>query len=282
MKTPVIILATLFALASCNNTNVEDVKKIKDLAKEDSTRATQALQKDSLITGYLNDLNEIQENLDKIKHREKIMTMKPSEMNPDDKQSVVAEVKELDEWIVANDKKMNSLQARLKKMDTKNNKLEELVAHLTQEIAQKDEEIADLQAKLSKANDSIKTVTSHFNDSLVVIQKQRAQMVEMNTVYYITGTLKELQDKGVVTKEGGFIGMGRVAQLNSSVNNSLFVKANLVTLKGISLHGKFRRFITIHPDNAYTVFAKNASDSITITMPSTFWSESRYLAIATK
>ncbi len=196
MKTPVLILAALFAFAACNNTNVEDVKKIKDLAKQDSIKAVQANQKDSLITSYLNDLNEIQENLDRIKQREKIMTIKSGEVNSTDKQSVVAEVKELDEWIVANDKKMNNLQARLKKMDTKNNKLEELVAHLTQEIAQKDEEIADLQSKLSKANDSIKMVTSHFNDSLVVIKTQRAQMVEMNTVYYVSGTLKELQDKG--------------------------------------------------------------------------------------
>ena len=282
MKAPVIILAAMFTLAACNNTNVEDVKKIKDLARQDSIKAVQANQKDSLITAYLNDLNEIQENLDRIKQREKIMTIKPEEMNSPDKQSVVAEVKELDEWIVENDKKMNSLQSRLKKMDTKNNKLESLVAHLTDEIAQKDEEIADLQAKLGRANDSLRMVTSHFNDSLTVIKKQRAQMVEMNTVYYITGTMKELQDKGVIDKQGGFIGLGRVAELNPSVNNNMSVKANLVNLKGISLNGKFRRFITTHPDKAYQLITNSKNDSLIINMPSTFWSESKYLVVATK
>ncbi len=282
MKTPVIIFAAMATLAACNSTNMEDVKKIKDLAKEDSVKAIQATQKDSLITAYLNDLNEIQENLDKIKQREKIVTIKPGEMNSADKQSVVAEVKELDQWIVDNDKKMNNLQSRLRRMDTKNNKLQSLVAHLTQEIAEKDEEIADLQSKLSKANDSLRMVTTHFNDSLVVIKRQRAEMVEMNTVYYVSGTLKELQDKGVIDKKGGFIGLGRVAEINPAASNSAFTKANLVTLKGLALHGKFRRFITTHPDNTYQLVANSKNDSLSITMPATFWKESKYLVVATK
>ncbi len=91
-----------------------------------------------------------------------------------------------------------------------------------------------------------------------------------------------MQDKGVIDKQGGFIGIGRVAEINPSANNSAFTKANLVTLKGISLHGKFRRFITTHPDNAYQLVANAKSDSLSITMPATFWRESKYLIIATK
>jgi hypothetical protein len=282
MKTVGFIFAAMIALVSCNNTNTGDVQKIKDLAKEDSIKSVQANQKDSLITSYLNDLNEIQENLDRIKHREKIITMKPAEMTSTDKQSVVAELKELDEWIVLNDKKMNNLQARLKKMDTKSNKLESLVAHLTQEIAEKDEEIADLQSQLGKANDSIKFLSYRFNDSIYIIKQQRAQIAVLTTVYYISGTMKELEDKGVINKEGGFIGMGRVAEITNSVDNNMFVKANMNSLKGVNLHGKFRRFITVHPDKAFQVITSANSDSVAINMPATFWSESKYLVVATK
>ncbi len=282
MKASNLVFVALIAMASCNSTSTEQVQKIKDLAKEDSSRAAQANQKDSMITSYLNDLNDIQENLDRIKQREKIITMKPAEMNSPDKQTVVEEVKELDEWIVANDKKMNRLQARLKGMDTKNNKLESLVAHLTQEISQKDEEIAVLQASLGKANDSLKLLTSKFNDSIYVIKKQRSQIAVLTTVYYVSGTLKELQDKGVIDKQGGFVGLGRVAEINSNIDNSKFSQANLNSLKGISLPGKYRRFITIHPDDSYVVISNGKTDSIAITMPSTFWSESKYMVVATK
>ncbi len=282
MKTKSLLFVAVVAIISCNNTDTGDIQKIKDLAKEDSLKSVQATQKDSLITSYLNDLNEIQENLDRIKQREKIITMKPSEMTSNDRQTVVAEVKELDEWIVNNDKKMNTLQSKLKKMDTKNNKLESLVAHLTQEISEKDEEIASLQSQLGKANDSIRFLSSRFNDSIYMIKKQRSQIAVLSTVYYISGTIKELEDKGVINKEGGFIGLGRVAEINSSLNNSVFTKANFNSLRGISLHGRFRRFITVHPDKTYEVINNSASDSIAINMPATFWSESKYLVVATR
>lgn len=282
MKMQYIIFTGMFALAACNNTEIGGVQKIKNLAEQDSIKAVEANQQDSLINTYLDDLNDIQENLDRIKEREKIITMQPAEMNSDDKQTVVAEVKELDDWIVANDKKMNTLQLMLKRMNTKNTKLESLVAHLTQQTAEQDEEISGLQARLGKADDSLRYITARFNDSIIVIRKQRMDMSEMNTVYYITGTMTQLKDKGVINKEGGFIGLGRVAELNPVVNNTVFTKANLLSLKGLSLHGKFRRIITSHPDRAYQVVSGSKTDSIAINMPSTFWSESKYLIIATK
>ncbi|HTB31900.1 MAG TPA: hypothetical protein VK808_07735 [Bacteroidia bacterium] len=283
MKTQVLIFVATLALAACNNSaNNEQLLKIKDLAKADSLKIIQGIQKDSLLTSYLNDLNDIQENLDRIKEREKIITMKPSENNPGNKQSIVSEIKELDDWIVSNDKKMTGLEARLKRMDKKNIKLESLVAHLTKEITDKDEEIAAMQAKLSSADDSLKFITARFNDSIVVIKRQRTQMAVMNTVYYITGTMKQLQEKGVIDREGGFVGLGRVAELNPDANSTVFIKANLGNLKGISLHGKFRRFITTHPDKAYSVISNSKADSIAINTPATFWSESKFLVVAVK
>ena len=284
MKLPLVTVAAFALLAGCNRPGKEEVEKIKSLAMQDSARAYQATQRDSLITTYLDDLDEIQDNLDHIKARENIITMAPPDISgsADDKQTVVQEVKELDNWILENDKKMNDLQRMLKRMDNKNTHLEDLVTHLTQEIAEKDEEISQLQARIGKADDSVRLVTARFNDSIKVIRSQRIQMTEMNAVYYISGTMKDLEDKGVINKRGGFVGVGRVAELNSSVNNVVFSTANLLSLKGINLHGKFRRLITIHPDNAYQIINNAKTDSIIITMPSIFWRESKYLVIAIK
>ena len=282
MKIPKIIYVAALAFAGCNSTSTEDVKKIKDLAKEDSIRAVQATQKDSVLTTYLNDLNEIQENLDRIKAREKIL----SSTTPEMKESVVDEVKQLDLWIVQNDKKMNSLQAKLKKMTGQNNNLEGIVAHLTQEIADKDREIADLQAKLSVANDSVRFLTSRFNDSIVEIKKQRAQVsamrTEMNTVYYVTGTLKQLEVLEVIDSKGGIIGVGSHPQEASNLDNYMFTRSDLSKLKGIALNGKFRRMLTTHPDNTYKIVSGTNADSLIITTPTTFWSESKYLIVAIK
>jgi hypothetical protein len=164
--------------------------------------------------------------------------------------------------------------------------LENIVAHLTQEITEKDAEIVTLQDKLSCTSDSVKYVTANFNDSIVIINMVRAQVADMttviNTVYYVSGTIKELKDQGVVDKQGGFIGIGRTTKVNQNIDNSKYTVADLTNLKGISLNGKFKKFITVHPDNSYTITPGDKLDYITITNPAAFWGESKYMVVALK
>ena len=254
MKTTGYIIITMLVFAGCSNS--DQVQKMTDLANKDSVMLVQANQKDSSITMYLGELSQIQDNLDRIKAREKMISINSGEIGSN-KQSVLSEVKELDEWIVKNDKRMNALQGSLKKMTTQNSNLSDIVMHLSQEIAQKDTEIAMLQTSLGKANNDLSNVTASFNDSIIAINMVRAQVMfitdKMNTVYYVSGTIKQLKDNGVVNKQGGFIGIGRTSKVNPQINNSNYTQADLTTLKGVSLNGKFKNFITTHPDNSYTI-----------------------------
>ncbi len=280
MKTTVLIFAALVALAGCSNS--DQLQKMADLANKDSVLLVQANQKDSNISAYLSEVRQIQENLDRIKEREKIITVNKSENKP----TTIDEIKELDAWIVENDKKMNVLQGKLKKMTNKNADLQYLVTNLSQQIAIKDTEIAMLQTNLSKSNSDLQTVTTSFYDSIVVINVERAQVADLttekNTVYYTSGTIKELKDKGVVDKQGGFLGIGRTAKVHSEIDNSNYTQADLTTLKGIALNGKFKKFITTHPDNSYTITGDDKTDYITITNPAAFWGESKYVVVALK
>src|SRR5580704_4944994 len=120
MKTTGYFIIAMITLAGCSNN--DQLQKMTDQHKQDSVLLVQSTQKDSTISGYLGELNQIQENLDRIKAREKIITAN----TPENKQSMIAEVKELDEWIVTNDKKMNTLLGRLKKLENKNANLQDL------------------------------------------------------------------------------------------------------------------------------------------------------------
>lgn len=284
MKTTGYIVIAMLAMVGCNNS--EEVQKFKTTVYKDSALLVQSVQKDSEISAYLQEMSEIASNLDRIKTREKIITLKSGGNESMSKDSLMSSISDLDSWIVMNDKKMNRLQAKLKTMTTKNDNLSNLVSHLMDEVAEKDEDIADLQDRLSKADAELIHIAARFDDSIMVIKKERAlvstQKAELNTVYYVIGTLKQLQDKGVVDKEGGFIGIGRVAVVNPQIDNSNLTKADLTVLKGINLNGKFRRFITVHPENSYVLISSSKSDSISITVPAVFWRESKYLVVATK
>jgi len=285
MKTTGYIIITMLVFAGCSNS--DQVQKMTDLANKDSVMLVQANQKDSSITMYLGELSQIQDNLDRIKAREKMISINSGEIGSN-KQSVLSEVKELDEWIVKNDKRMNALQGSLKKMTTQSSNLSDIVMHLSQEIAQKDTEIAMLQTSLGKANNDLSNVTASFNDSIIAINMVRAQVMfitdKMNTVYYVSGTIKQLKDNGVVNKQGGFIGIGRTSKVNPQINNSNYTQADLTTLKGVSLNGKFKNFITTHPDNSYTITSTgdDKTDYVSITNPSAFWGESKYMVVALK
>jgi hypothetical protein len=280
MKTTGYIIIAMLVLAGCSNS--DQVQKLTDLNRQDSTLLAQANQKDSNVTSYLSALSEIQDNLDRIKAREKMITVTSGE----NKQSVVAEVKELDEWILANDKKMTSLQARLKSMTIKNANLSDIVMHLSQEISMKDTEIYVLQNNLIQTNNALQTVNANFDDSMSVIYAQRAQVADLtnqiNTVYYSCGTMKQLKDNGIIDKQGGFIGIGRTSKVNPNIDNSKYTRADLTTCKSISLNGKFKKFITTHPDNSYTITSDDKSDYVSITNPSAFWGESKYMVVALK
>ena len=284
MKTTGYIIIAMFVFAGCSNS--DQVQKLTDLNKQDSTLLAQANQKDSNANLYLGELNQIQDNLDRINAREKMITINSNEGS--NKQSLVADIQQLDEWIVANDKKMNALQGKLKKMTTQNANLSDIVMHLSQEIAIKDTEIAMLQTNLSKANTDLANVTENFNDSIAAINMVRTQVmvmtIRLNTVYYVSGTIKELKDNGIVNKQGGFIGIGRTAKVNPQINNSSYIQADLTTLKGVSLNGKFKKFITTHPDNSYTITSTgdDKTDYVSITNPSAFWGESKYMVVALK
>ncbi len=279
------LLIALVAFASCTNPKQEEqIKTLQIKRTSDSVLLAQLHNKDTTISSFLGEFSAIQDTLDKIKDREKIITG-PTEMK-NGKESIMQEIKMLDDIIIRNDKKINRLAAKLKSANIKNDTLDNIIKHLYAEIAEKDDEITDLQNKLGKANDSIKKLSSQFNDSISFIKKQRAQVFQMktqlSTVYYLAGTMKQLQDKGVVDKQGGIIGIGSVAQLNSNLNNNLFTKTDLNSLHGIALNGKIRRLATIHPDNCYMVHTNGTTDSLIIYNQSLFWSESKYLVIITK
>ncbi len=281
MKSIVYISVACLVFAACNNSQREE--QLKTLALKDSLLLEQTKQKDSSIVSYIHSLNDIQGNLEEIKAKEKILTTsKPGE---GDSQSgtIVEDIKALDELIVKNHKEINALEKKLKSMDKQDVELKIMVANLNKEINDQDEQIAELETRLSKSNDSLKYVVHQFNDTMVVVNRQKMEInsmtTEMNSVYYAVGTYKELKTKGVLTKEGRIIGLGGTPELKKDFNSSYFTSASKPELHTIPLYAKFSRLVTSHPSSSYKVTGDGKNDSFTITDPASFWSDSKYLVI---
>jgi len=277
-------IAFSVVLFSCTN-NDQLVQQYKALHEHDSVLAVKTQTDDSTIKGYISSMNEIQSNLDEIKAREKILSVQngPEGIN---KNTAVADIKALDNLIIKSNKEIADLHARMKKMGIKNAGLETMVVHMTTQISEKDSEIAVLQNSLTMVNNSYAEVTHQFNDTMMVLQAREARIEDMtntmNTVYYAIGTVKELKENKVITKTGGFIGIGKNTQLTPDKNTAYFTKTDLTKLSVIPLNAKFKKLLTTHPAESYKITGNKKADSLLITDASAFWSEDKFLVVAVK
>ena len=104
---------------------------------------------------------------------------------------------------------------------------------------------------------------------------------EINTAYYVIGTKKELLENEVITKEGGFIGMGKIAKLKDKFNKDYFTKVDIRETSEISVYAKKGEVITNHPSDTYKIIGEEKLDKIEILNPKEFWGASKYLVIMT-
>ena len=91
-----------------------------------------------------------------------------------------------------------------------------------------------------------------------------------------------MQEKHIITKDGGFIGIGKTAVLNEDFNASEFKKIDITKVTNIPVTGKKISLVTSHPSNSYKVEGVETVEGITILDPAEFWKSSKYLVITVR
>lgn len=281
VKSLFFIALVLFFLAACNR---QQQVQIKELKSRDSSMVKQVEQKDSTIMAYINSINAIQSSIDTLKMQANILRMHGEAKA--DPGTMIADIRAIGTLILKNNKELAALQARVRSTDKKNQGLVDLMNHLSQELNEKDTEIVAMQQKITRSNTSLNTLVNQYNDSIVVISEQRGEIgrlkTELYTVYYAIGTEKELKQQGVITKQGGVIGIGRVAVLNHNAGTHLFTMADLTNLHEVPLGGhRFVKLVTSHPADSYKITSSSA-EKLVITDADAFWSKSKYLVAIVK
>lgn len=284
---PVIILA-----AGCNQKN-EEIARLK--TTNDSLVSLVSV-KDSTVIDFVNAFNDIQSNLDTIKMKEKIISNTvggSSEIKARSKDQINSDINMIYKLQQENKAMVASLRSKLKKTGVHSAQLEEMVTNLTKQIEEKDVQIAQLKEDLAKVNVQVtdlttKVVDLNANVDTLSIQNTKRQQVidartaELNTAYYVVGTNSYLKDKKIITKEGGFIGLGKTKELVPEINKSNFTKVDITSFKGIRIMKDKVEILTSHPKTSYRLTGKNQSDSLVITNPKVFWSLSKVLVVNVK
>lgn len=284
----ILLIALPFILASCENK--KQTEQINQLQAEQQRLYSESVAKDSLINDFLLTMNEIQANLAEIKTREKLISNKTtqgSELNKTTRELINEDIRLINELMQENKLKISSLNRKLKESNLKITEFENMVAIANIQLAEKDVEITRLKEELTGLNFSI----SVLNDTISQIRDRNRNLNnviadktnEMNEARFLVGDKKELIEKNILNKQGGFLGLGRTQKLAGDVDMNEFTKVDIRNLTSIPLDVKKATLMTTHPAGSYElIVVDKIVQELVIKDYAQFWQKSRILVISTE
>ena len=285
MKKLLFILSVV-VLTSCG----QHKKEVARMQAVQDSIAQLDVQKDASILELLGDMNEIQANLDSIKTLEKIVSVQTSsggELKSAAKKRIAEDIAQINSLLQKNKELVKTLQAKLNASNRKIAEVEKMMALLNKQIGDKDSEIASLKLELENLNvnvaglkEEIEVITAESEQTILEKnQAIEAQTIAMNTAYYAFGTKKELEEKNVIEKEGGFLGLGKTIKMKKDFNRDYFMKIDIREFNQLPLNTKNAKVVTFHPAETYHMTGEKTVESLVIDQPAEFWKASKYLLI---
>lgn len=276
-------------LTACNGDKLRQAETENAQLKGDlqETLATQ----DSLLML----VNDIQAGMNQIKDLEKIITTPASLQNetPTRKEQIRNDIIAIQQTIRERQERLAQLEARLSKLGAENSTLKNTIATLKAQIADQTTELSTLTNQLAEANIKIEELTTTVsglnseveNLNTAVTEQSEAREAaeaeakraedELNTVYYVIGSKKELKDRDII--ESGFLRKTKV--MRGDFDSNYFTTADKRSLTQIPLHSKKAKVMTNQPADSYTIEDVDGQKVLKITNAAKFWQTSNYLVV---
>lgn len=288
------VVVLLIVVVSAVYINTQKQNQINDLQSEKSAMIQTMQQKDSIMNDAENTFNQIEENLKFIKEKRQQIALDQKEGGKNRKQSVVEDIKLMNSMLEASDKQIADLQAKLRKSGIHVHSLEQRIAALNESLTNQNNEIAQLKKVIEDKDNNLAQLNTKVNDmsnQMVqqsdTINSKQQQIVnktnELNTGHFALGTFKELKNEGILTREGGILGLGSSKAIQENFNNKYFKTVDIRDTKTIALHAKKAKIISEHPDSSYQFVEKDGQIAyLEIKDPAEFWRISKYAVIEVK
>ncbi len=286
MKTIKFLLVAIIATTFFSCQNVQESEEYIKLKNEKDSLAQLTNVRGDEINNFLEEFNEIQENLNQIKQKENIISVNTANndnLSAEHKEQIVSDINSIYEMMQANKKKLAELKRKYAKSNKKASQLAKTIELLEQQIEMKNKEIKELNEKLLAMNIEIENLNQNIEE-LSAENEEKENVISakddiINEVYYVIGTKNELLEHNVITKEGGFIGIGKSTKLKGDFNKDYFTKADKRELKKINIFSKKAKIITPVAEGSYSFVGDAGVDYLEIKDADKFWSASKYLVI---
>ena len=208
---------------------------------------------------------------------------------------IIANMNSMAEILKRQREKIQSLQDSLAMRSANPNKssqsiekLQNVIAFLNKQLAEKDNEIQSLRRDVNSKNKDINQLRTSLSDmrnraekaenrTQVVTQALAKQDEIINECYIKIGTKKQLVASGLL--KGGFLQKKKVNY--EDVDKSKFNAVDIRKFREVTLKSNNPKILTPQPSNSSFHFEENGDGTCTlvITNPTQFWSVSNFLII---
>ncbi|MDD4922223.1 MAG: hypothetical protein PHS30_07075 [Bacteroidales bacterium] len=273
------LFVPMMVLSGCNY----KTDAFKALEQEKDSLLLEEQKKTAQLNQVMAVMNLIEDNFDQIKEAENYVSFQTNqEQITDDSMSRIIEDLDLIKTTLTDNKtkiaglkkqlaKSNSASKDLRKLiDRLNAKVEghaQAITKLQEELALKNVRIQELDQLVLDLNSSVEGLQDNVAKKDVELSSQDKQM---NKVWYVFGTRKELKEQEIFTRNG---------LLEEGFNKNYLLEADLRNLTEISLYSRKAKLLTNHPSSSYTLERVNEYLVLKISNPKKFWEISRYLVI---
>lgn len=284
------LLPWVWMLVSCNNGD-SSTAILRLVAERDSIKAQNELQmrKLSVIDEMISTINSA---LDSISAEENMLFVNPmaSEV-PISRNDALRNLERYERVLQHQQKRIAALDRNFTS-EGDNPELHGMLDMMRQQLAMKDQQIAQLKEELSKKNVDIARLQRQVAEQRTRIDQQTTEIAKLdktnkaqekalvyqddviNFCYVILGSKKDLERRGIVKKKQ------MVAE--SALDKSKFAKVDIRKWREITFEAKKPRILTSMPSKSYTLTTNgNGTFTLRVSNPGEFWSVSNFLVIQT-
>jgi peptidoglycan hydrolase CwlO-like protein len=257
--------------------------------------------RDSMVNEMASTFEEIEENLTFVRNKKDLLVITPQEGQENQKEMLVADIKLMNEMLEESSKKIDELDKKLKKSGLEIKSFRNKIAQLNKYIAEQDNSMQQLRAEIDQRDYKITEMDAQLallqgdiaskEDSLLsksqtiavksqtIVEKEN----EINKAYLAVGTHNQLIKNGVLSKEGGFLGIGKNTSISGDLNENYFTQLDIRNASHFPINTKKAKLISEHPANSYRLVEENDKVAyLEIENPQEFWKLTKYVVVETK
>ena len=288
MKTSVALLVfcCMLVTAGCNNKQKEEeLQKQLSLAQNEQTLLQQQIgERDAYFEEMMRAVNDAYTNLEKARAKEaQVMQHEGGEgvlqfTNAETRRNLLQNVSDIGDALKENRKRIADLQSKAKSAYGEIAGLNELIDNMKKSLQEREQSIALLETRVKGLESEVNEKTQVIAVKDIMIDEQQKKL---NTAYYVVGTRKELEEKGIIVDEGGFPWglFGSTTVMSGQFDPMYFSSIDKTQDQTIHVGGEIDEILPRRSEDSFAIARpdKNSSD-LTIVSPSQFWQD-KYLVI---